>query len=64
MTDLFKTTIELLNNTNMSVEHIARESNVGYRWLCKLKAGEYSDPGVNKVQRVHNFLTEQIRSAA
>lgn len=53
---LHKQTIDLLNRTDVPLPTIAKETDVGYRWLCDFKAGRFDDPGVNKVERVHNFL--------
>lgn len=56
MCELYKKTIELLGNSNIPVSSIAESTGVGLRWLYDLKAGRFSDPGVNKIQRIHDFL--------
>jgi len=58
MTDLYQKTITLLKQTKVPLSKVASESNVGYRWLCKLIAGVYSDPGINKIQRIHDYLSK------
>lgn len=56
MNNLFETTLNLLSASNLPIGEIARGSNVHTRWLYDLKNGRFSDPGVNKIQRIYNFL--------
>ncbi len=49
-------TMALLAETDLSVSEIAAGANVGSRWLYSLMNGRWSDPGIKKVQRVHDFL--------
>ena len=64
MTDLYEKTITKLTESKIPLMQVAAGSNVGYRWLCRLIAGDYSDPGVKKIQRIHNYLsTEKINDA-
>jgi len=63
MNNLHAQTLKLLNESKIPLPEIARGSNVGYRWLCQLIAGRYTDPGVQKIQRIHNFLVTGSVSA-
>jgi transcriptional regulator with XRE-family HTH domain len=38
-------------------EDIADGAKVGREWLAKFAIGQIPEPGVNKVQRVHDFLS-------
>lgn len=55
---LHETTLELLKKSKIPLSQVATESRVGYRWLCDFVGGRFADPGVNKVERIHKFLTE------
>lgn len=56
MCELYKKTIALLEVTEKPMSIIAAQTNVGLRWLYDLKAGRFNDPGVNKIQRIHDYL--------
>jgi hypothetical protein len=55
---LLEKTVELLLNCDMPLVEIATKSNLGYEWLKKLKAGAIPDPGVNRIQALHDFLSQ------
>lgn len=59
MNSLLKQTLDLLEKTSIPLLKIASETQVGYRWLCDLKAGRFSDPGVNKIERINKYLNAQ-----
>jgi hypothetical protein len=42
---------------HFSYQDIADGSEVDREWLSKFARGEIPEPGVNKVQRVHDFLS-------
>ncbi|MCB4811679.1 hypothetical protein LG204_10165 [Methylovorus menthalis] len=56
MDDLHKTTLDLLNVSEIPLPEIAKGAEVGYRWLCDLKNGRFTDPGIKKIQRIYSFL--------
>lgn len=64
MSELYKKTIELLSLTDKSMSEISKNTDVGLRWLYDLKAGRFSDPGVNKIQRIHDYLSENLLGSA
>ena len=37
---------------------IADEAGIEYEWLQKLAQGHIADPGVKKIERLHNYLSE------
>lgn len=43
---------------------VAEATGLGYEWLAKLSQGAIQDPGVNKIERLHKFLSEQANEAA
>jgi hypothetical protein len=59
MNNLHNSTLQLLSNTTIPLQEIAKETRVGYRWLCDFKNGRFTDPGVNKTERLYRFLTGQ-----
>lgn len=60
---LLDRTYRLLDHTDLTYRQIAAGAAVDMNWLAKLKQRAISEPGVGKVQRVHDFLTayEAIR---
>lgn len=60
MSNLLEKTLQLLDETNLSMAEISINSEVGLRWLYDLKAGRFSDPGVNRIQRIYNHLTNNM----
>lgn len=37
---------------------VCAELGVTTRWLHRLLAGDYQDPGVNKIERLHELLSQ------
>lgn len=64
MCELYEKTIMLLVKTNQPMSIVSEKTNVGLRWLYDLKAGRFSDPGVNKIQRIHDYLSVSDKEAA
>lgn len=54
--ELLDTTHELLKQSKEPVTKIAEGAKVNSRWLRYFINGRYDDPGVLKVQRIHNYL--------
>lgn len=56
---LLARTHELLDRLHgrYTYQQIADGSEVDREWLAKLARGEIPEPGVNKIQRVHDFLS-------
>lgn len=61
---LLDRTLGLLEKTNLKQPQIAAGANVSPHWLAKFSQGLIPEPGVSKVQRVHDFLSsyEAIRA--
>lgn len=56
---LLKRTMNLLSKSKLSTIDICNGANVKPRWLNRLKAGDFDDPGVNKVERIYKLLSKQ-----
>lgn len=56
---LLEKTMALLRKCDMPLSELAQKSNLGYEWLKKLKADAIPDPGVNRIQQLHDFLVSQ-----
>lgn len=52
-------TLELLRNSEESIDEVARKADVSFYWLRKFSAGTARDPSVNKVQRVYEYLAQR-----
>lgn len=59
MNDLYETTIGMIRESGMPINRIADSAGVGKRWLADVMSGRYSDPGVKKIQRLHDYLIRQ-----
>lgn len=55
--ELLSSTQKLLDDTPQSVKTIAKGAKVNYRWLRYFMDGRYNDPGVRKIQRIHDYLS-------
>jgi len=53
---LLARTLRLLEETDLTYRQIAGGAAVDMEWLAKFKQGRIDEPGINKVQRVHDFL--------
>jgi hypothetical protein len=62
--DLLTKTLNLLEQTDASAAEICAGANVGQRWLYDLRSGRYSDPGVTRIQRIHDFLVSRDQQKA
>lgn len=59
--ELLVTTIQLVRaRGDMTLREVAEGSDVDFEWLSKFAREEISDPGVRKVQRVHDFLLPRV----
>jgi len=60
---LLQKTQELIQTTSVPTAEICRAADVSKRWFYRFKNGEFSDPGVNKIQAIHDFLSKSRRAA-
>ena len=63
--ELLATTIQLVRaRGEMTLQQVADGSAVDFEWLSKFAREEIDDPGVRKVQRVHDFLVRKRNGAS
>lgn len=62
-TSLLDTTVALLRDRGRYRE-VAEATGLGYDWINKLVQGQIKDPGVNKIERLHKYLTAEPSHAA
>jgi len=55
-------TIQLLQASDTSRDDLARQLGVSRRWLYKLQAGQITDPGARKIERLHSLLQQTSHS--
>lgn len=57
-TDLLTETLELFAKrpANVSLRAISEASGVNFHWLGKFAQGKFDDPGVKKIQKLHDYL--------
>jgi transcriptional regulator with XRE-family HTH domain len=60
--NLLDRTNELMKKAanSLTQEEIANGAGVGYDWLKKFAQGAIPSPGVQKVQRVYDFLSREV----
>jgi len=56
--DLLLKTIDLLNKTN--VDELSYDLRLSRSWLYRLRAGGISDPSVNKIVLIYEYLTKKV----
>ncbi len=57
--DLLNTVKQLTQNSQIPSKEIAAGAGVQLRWYHFFLAGKYDDPGVKKIQKLYDFLTNQ-----
>jgi len=61
---LLARTYRLLDASNLTYREIAAGAGVGIEWLAKFKQRSIDEPGVNKVQALHDFLSARAEASA
>lgn len=56
-TNLLTQTLALLAERKGQWPAVCRATGLDYDWLTKLAQGRIADPGVRKIQRLHDHLT-------
>jgi len=66
MSDLLSETLRLAKSNPLPAREICAQAKVGYRWYCRFLNGDFADPGVKKVERLHAVLSrdQQAHSRA
>lgn len=55
---LLTKTRSLLDKSSDSLNKIAQKSEISYEWLKKFKTEDWRDPGVKRVQKLHDYLVK------
>lgn len=63
-TTLLSQTFRLMERTRIPVVTICRDLDLTPRWYYKLKSGELKEPGVNRIQRLHDYLAKHNKKSA
>ena len=58
---LLEKTLELLRETDLTAKEISTATGINYHWVAGLRKGQFTDPGVNKVEVIYNFLAMRRR---
>lgn len=61
MSDLLSETLRLAKSSALPAREICTQAKVGYRWYCRFLNGDFADPGVKKVERLHEVLSRTQR---
>lgn len=56
--NLLERTYQLLDSSDLTYSEIADGAGVDINWLAKFKQRAIGEPGISKVQGVHDFLSE------
>ena len=57
--NMLNQTLTLLRSTDIPMLQIAKDCGLKVRWLYKLREGEYTDPGVQKIERLYHYLMQR-----
>lgn len=58
-TPLLERTLALLYATKEPLRSIAQGADVGHDWLKKLKGKQIENPSVNRIERLHEYLSSR-----
>ncbi|MEW8139402.1 MAG: hypothetical protein AB2761_20250 [Candidatus Thiodiazotropha endolucinida] len=56
---LLEQTMALVDRSDLPVTKICDDLGFSKRWFYKLRAGGIDDPGVKRIQRLHDYLVEK-----
>lgn len=56
---LLQATLVLLAHDKGVWRTTSVDTDVGYEWMCKLSQGRIADPGVRKIERLHDYLARK-----
>lgn len=54
--DLVEETRAMARESSVPVKQMCADAEVGRRWLHRFIAGDFKEPGANKVKRLHDAL--------
>lgn len=61
---LLQRTYRLLDASDLTIREIADGAGINFHWLGKFKQKAFKDPGVTRVERLHQFLADRSDAAA
>lgn len=56
---LYQRTRALLHEDKRDLLTLHKESGLPFYWLRKISTGEINDPGVNRIQKLYEFLGKE-----
>lgn len=59
---LLKKTLTLLEKDERTTIQLHGQTGLPFYWLKKLRAGEFTNPSVNRVQHLYEFLMDETLS--
>ena len=54
----------MLEQQRGSWQEICGDLHISYHWMTKMVQGQISNPGINKVEQLHKYLTARFPRAA
>jgi len=60
--NLLKETMSALERSEETTKSISNGADVGYQWLVLIINGRIKDPGVTRLQRLHDYLIPNRRA--
>jgi len=58
MVNMYEKTLKLLRDSDLSISEIARQAGINYHWLSSFHQERGGDPGVQRTQKLYNFLVK------
>ncbi|MCU7917093.1 MAG: hypothetical protein KZQ95_01890 [Candidatus Thiodiazotropha sp. (ex Epidulcina cf. delphinae)] len=57
-------TKQLLMETDVPIKKICKDAGLSTRWYYRFISGDIKDPGVQRIQRLHDYLKSKVGQAA
>lgn len=54
---LLQRTLRLLREDRRSIAQLHKDTGLEYHWLRKVRSGEIRNPGVERIEQLHNALS-------
>ncbi len=57
--ELMKKTLVLITKSKLTFEQISQKTGISKSWIAKFSCGIFTNPSVNRVEFLYNFLSKK-----
>lgn len=61
---LLDRTIDLIHESDFNVSRMCADLDISTRWYYRFMRGDFDDPGVKRIEKIHDYLLKQRRKSA